>query len=306
MAARTNQTDICLLTENRYLRRQPADEYISNIFAEDDLLIKALQERGIQSTRISWEDDSCDWSSFRFILFRTPWNYFDRFPEFSRWLDLVSGKSAFLNSEKLIRWNLNKSYLWELSLRAIPVPPGFYFSEGSAADPEEFLLQSGWNEAVIKPAVSGTARHTWRVNPGNIREKIPQFKKLLASEPMIMQEFQPSVPERGEASLIMLDGKFSHAVLKKPAPGDFRVQDDFGGSLHAYAPDAEEIRIAEQALAACPEKPMYARVDLVRNAAGQPLLMELELIEPELWFRRQPASASLLADLLERRLKQPE
>jgi hypothetical protein len=101
----------------------------------------------------------------------------------------------------------------------------------------------------------------------------------------------------------MLGGKFSHAVLKMAKPGDFRVQDDFGGSLHDYEPAPEEISLAEYVLALCPEIPVYARVDLIRAEDGRPLLTELELIEPELWFRRNPSSAGILAGLIAVELK---
>jgi hypothetical protein len=304
MNAGQKRRDICLLTENRYLNRQPDNTYISNIFADEDLLIKALEERGISCVRASWEDDGFDWSTVRSVLFRTPWNYFDRFLDFSVWMEKAACQTSFLNSERLVRWNLDKAYLWELSVSGIPVAPGFYFSSGSSVNPEEFLLCSGWKEAVIKPAVSGTARHTWRLTPENIHESTSRFQDLLKNESMILQEFQSSVPEKGEVSLILLDGQFSHAVLKKARPGDFRVQDDFGGSLHDYVPRSEEIRLAEKALAACPELPLYARVDLVRNGNDLPLIMELELIEPELWFRRHPAAAEKMAELLDIRLKQ--
>lgn len=121
---------------------------------------------------------------------------------------------------------------------------------------------------------------------------------LLKTEPMLLQEFQSSVIENGEVSLIMLGGEFSHAVRKKAKPGDFRVQDDFGGTLHPYTPEESEIRLAERALARCPEQPLYARVDLIFNQRLQPMLTELELIEPELWFRREPEAAGRMADLV--------
>lgn len=290
--------DVCLLTENRYLHRQPDNPYLSNIFLEDDLLTAALESRGLRIIRASWEDPSFSWASVRYVLFRTPWNYFERFPEFLFWLDQTARQTRFLNSEKLIRWNLNKAYLWELAAKGIPVLPGFFFGPGSSFNMTELLQQSEWKDVVMKPAVSGAARHTHRLQPNSIPQKEKLFMDLLKTEPMLLQEFQSSVIENGEVSLIMLGGEFSHAVRKKAKPGDFRVQDDFGGTLHPYTPEESEIRLAERALARCPEQPLYARVDLIFNQRLQPMLTELELIEPELWFRREPEAAGRMADLV--------
>lgn len=295
--------DVCLLTENRYLHRKSDDAYICNIFQEDDLLQEALAKNGITSIRASWEDEHFDWSSVRLIVFRTPWNYFERFPSFLEWLNKAASKTSFLNQKALIEWNLDKSYLWELAAKGVSVPNGFYFLKSCPADLEQFCLLTTWREWVIKPAVSGTARHTYRLNPANLNDLRPVFNDLLKDESMMLQAFQESVLSRGEVSLVMLGGKFSHAVLKMAKPGDFRVQDDFGGSLHDYEPAPEEISLAEYVLALCPEIPVYARVDLIRAEDGRPLLTELELIEPELWFRRNPSSAGILAGLIAVELK---
>jgi glutathione synthase/RimK-type ligase-like ATP-grasp enzyme len=124
------------------------------------------------------------------------------------------------------------------------------------------------------------------------------FKSLITNESLILQEFQESVLTEGEVSLVMLGGQFSHAVRKRAKPGDFRVQDDFGGTLHPYEPDAEEIRLAGQALQHCQELPLYARVDLIRDRHNKSCVSELELIEPELWFRRNPEAAIRMARLI--------
>ena len=298
MANHREKWDICLLTENRYLQRRPEDSYISNIFQEDDLLEKALNQQGISCIRASWEDASFDWSATGFVLFRTPWNYFERFPAFISWLERTATQTRFLNPEILIRWNLDKAYLFELAGMGLPVLPGFYLSAGSCPDLQSLVRETGWSELVMKPAISGTARHTYRMHASGPDKIESRFVQLLAKESMLLQEFQDSVPEFGEVSLVMLGGEFSHAVLKKAAPGDFRVQDDFGGSLHDYQPDNSEIRLAQAALKKCPVQPLYARVDLIRSRNNAPMITELELIEPELWFRRNPASAGMLAAII--------
>ena len=112
---------------------------------------------------------------------------------------------------------------------------------------------------------------------------------------MIVQEFQSDVLINGEVSLILFDGKFSHAVLKKAKKNDYRVQDDFGGSVSFYQPHKNEIVLAEKIIRFCPEKPLYARVDVLYNHNKKPVVSELEIIEPELWFRFNKKSAKIFA-----------
>jgi glutathione synthase/RimK-type ligase-like ATP-grasp enzyme len=146
----------------------------------------------------------------------------------------------------------------------------------------------------MKPAVSGAARLTFRVDASCTEELERTFAQCVAKEAMLVQPFMPSVLEKGEVSLIVVDGRCTHAVRKKPKAGDFRVQDDHGGTVHHHEPCAAEIAAAERAVSACPHSALYARVDLVED--GDVLrVMELELIEPELFFRFCPAAAQHLA-----------
>ena len=119
----------------------------------------------------------------------------------------------------------------------------------------------------------------------------------------MLQPFQYDIINKGEVAFMLMNGIFTHAVLKKSKPGDFRVQDDFGGTLHDYTPTSEEIAFAEKAVAACSEKPLYARVDIINDNNGQLAVMELEIIEPELWFRRNPLSANFLASAIKNLFK---
>ena len=114
----------------------------------------------------------------------------------------------------------------------------------------------------------------------------------------MVQRFEPAIVAEGELSLIVIDGRTTHAIRKTARAGDFRVQDDHGGTVHPYAPSAEECAFAEAAVAACPSQPLYARVDFVRDAVGGFRLMELELVEPELFFRFHPPAAAVLARAL--------
>ncbi len=290
--------DVCLITERRYLHRQAGDQYISNIFEDEDLLRTALENKGVSCVRVSWDDPKFDWSSCRIALFRTTWDYFERLPEFLNWLESTRKLTRFINPDELIFWNLDKAYLWDLAAKGVSIPAGMYFRKGSSVDLVRICESSQWEEFIIKPAISGTARHTYHFSKTDFSEILPVFESLLEQESMILQEFQSSVLKEGEVSLVMLGGKFSHAVRKRAKAGDFRVQDDFGGSLHGHAPDEEEITFAEKAIKACPSLPVYARVDLIRDKENSLCVSELELIEPELWFRRHPPAAEGMAELI--------
>ena len=150
----------------------------------------------------------------------------------------------------------------------------------------------------MKPVVSGAARHTYMMETDDIQQHEQIFRELIKEEAMMLQEFQENIFEKGEISLMIFGGKYSHAVLKKAKAGDFRVQDDFGGTLHDYEPQKAEIDIAEACMRACPELPLYARVDIMWDNNGNPIVGELEMIEPELWFRRDDKAADRLAEAI--------
>ena len=154
----------------------------------------------------------------------------------------------------------------------------------------------------MKPCISGTARHTYKLNENNLDEHTLIFQELIANEAMMLQPFQHDIVKKGEISMVLIDGNFTHAVIKKAKPGEFRVQDDFGGQVTIYKPTSEEIIFAELVIRACPELPIYARVDIFTDNEGRIALSELELIEPELWFRFFPQASKILAKTIKVKL----
>lgn len=290
-------TDVALLTDRRYTAATAAegDWYLGNILADDGLLAAALARRGLTSARVDWADPAIDWSRFRCAVFRTTWDYFDRYAEFTAWLDRAERATRLCNPASTVRWNVDKHYLADLDRRGVPVVPSRFLDRGSAQPLADVLADAGWDEAVVKPCVSGAARHTYRVNRRTAAELQPLLTTLLADEAMLVQPFQADVARTGEDTLMVFGGRYSHAVRKVPKAGDFRVQDDHGGTVHEYTPTADQIELAERAAAACDPVPVYGRVDLVRDNAGRLAVMELELIEPELWLRFHPPAADRFA-----------
>ena len=294
--------DIVILTDKRYLKDSKNDAYKHNVFYEDFLVQDALNKLGLKTLRLAWDDDNFNWSETKAVLFRTTWDYFDRFSEFSKWLTQVSKVTTLFNSENIIRWNLDKHYLLDLEKAGVRIAKTHFIETGTNINLAQLHEQFNWEETVLKPCISGAARHTYKLNQNNLSEHETIFKALITQESMMLQPFQHNIVLEGELSLMVFNGHFTHAILKKAKPGDFRVQDDFGGSVHDYVPSKEEITFAENAVKACKELPIYARVDIFTDNQGQIALSELELIEPELWFRNHPKAADVLARSLKAKI----
>ncbi len=291
-------TDICILTDPRYVEIDDKDPYYQNILQEDGLVREALEKKGLRVDRRSWDDPNYDWSSTAFILFRSTWDYFDRFPEFSPWLERVKNLTRMINPYEIINWNLDKHYLLDLAEAGIHIPPSLFLEKGEAGSLAEKIAGTDWKELILKPVVSGAARHTYRFLPEESEKHEALYRSLIAEEAMMLQEFQVQVPLRGEVAFMLFDGQFTHAILKKARKGDFRVQDDFGGTVHTYKATAAEVVFAEEVVKRCGHKPLYARVDAIWDNQGRLAVSELELIEPELWFRFHPKAAGLLANAI--------
>lgn len=288
--------DITLLTESRYLNPVNPNAYARNILTEDRLMRDALEKKGLRVTRADWADPHFDWSSTSAALFRTTWDYFDQFEKFTRWLDHVSSKTRLINPVELIRWNMDKHYLLDLAEKYIAIPETRIIEKGSTSSLRIVHSETGWNEAVLKPTVSGGGRHTYRLNSGTIAEHESAFRSLIANEAMMLQPYLSNIESRGEIALMVIGGKFSHAILKRAKEGDFRVQDDFGGTVHEYTPSRQEVEFAEHVVSVCSPPPVYARVDVIFDDRDRLVVSELELIEPEMWFRFHPPATDVLAD----------
>ena len=295
--------DVVILTEARYIESDETNWYTSQIIYEESLIISRLLERGLKCKRVAWDNAQFDWSKCKLALFRTTWDYYEKLPQFLTWLDKTSEKIELINSCETILWNLNKKYLSDLKKQGISIVPTFFFFKGESVSPEELFSKADSKEIVIKPVVSGTAKDTYRLNSNNISTLASTVIDLFRKQDMMLQPFQQSILDRGEISLIVIGGKCTHAVKKIPKSGDFRVQDDYGGEVSPYFPADEERRFAEAAINSCGYSVLYGRVDVVRSDRGKLAIMELELIEPELFFRFYTPSAKILADLIVDRLK---
>ncbi len=290
--------DIVILTDDRYVNPHVRNAYVDNVMHEDRLVINALEKKGLAVKKVSWSDSQFDWSTTQKALFRSTWDYAERFATFSDWLIQVANKTELINSYEMIVWNLDKHYLRDLAEKGISIVETYFMEIKDNRSLEMLHRELGWEETVLKPCVSAAGKDTFWLSQDNMPDHETHYNSLIQTKAMMLQPFQKSVTSRGEVSLMVFGGRYTHAVLKVAKQGDFRVQDDFGGTVHAYEPSKEEIQLALDAVHACESLPYYARVDIIDDNNGNPAISELELIEPELWFRRLPKAADILAEQL--------
>lgn len=268
---------------------------------DDRLLGEALESRGAEALPVVWDGAQPRWQSFDLCLVRSTWDYHDKHEEFLAWTREVAGATTLHNPADLIAWNSDKTYLRELGERGVPTVATVWVDRGSDADVEAILAREGWEEAVIKPVVDLGAKNLHRVRAGAGTAKDALAATLSRGAAMV-QPFLPSLEEEGELSLIFIDGSFGHAVRKRPASGDFRVQSIWGGTAEEAGASTDHLEVAKRALAHLDEPPLYARVDLVTGPDGSPCLIELELIEPNLYLSTSGTAAMALADAALKRL----
>jgi glutathione synthase/RimK-type ligase-like ATP-grasp enzyme len=273
------------------------------ITADDVLAAAALAKFGIDVIGVPWDEAGIDWAGFEAVVLRSCWNYIHHPREFVSWIEMLERKGVWLvNDFQTVRWNMEKTYLKDLVDACVEVVPTVYTPQGSGISIGEVLKQYGWARAVIKPTISGTALHTWVSSTGSLKEDQRQLDTLLGKRSMMLQKYLPEVETDGEWSLIYFHGQYSHAVIKVPREGDFRVQKDFGGSEQPMNPELSIRRRAEEILRVRGRDSVYARVDGVMHERRF-LLMELELIEPVLFLGSNPGAAERFAVAIEKNVQ---
>ncbi len=265
----------------------------------------ALESLGHDVRAPSWTDPSVDWSGFDACVLRTTWDYMERHDEFAAWTERVSAETRLFNPLPVVRWNSHKSYLRDLAGRGVRTVPTVWLETGATVDLCATLAERGWSRAFLKPAIGATARETLRFTDraADLAAAQAHVDRLLAVEDMLLQPYLAKVETEGEVSAIFIDRAFSHAVRKRPVPGDYRVQDDFGAHDEPTTLTAGDIADARRALDATGfDDLLYARADFLRDDDGALCLTELELIEPLLFFRHDTGAARRLAEALHARL----
>ena len=290
--------DVVLLTDSRYVNPKKIDPYIQNVLKEDRLVMDGLEKLNLRTIKKDWNDTNFNWSSTKSAIFRSTWDYFDQFSNFRNWLELVKEQCYLINPYEQINWNLDKHYLLDLQKLDLPIVESVFVSKKTQLNLETISKNKNWKDIVIKPTISGAARHTYHLKNDEIKKFQDKWLSLTNNEDFMVQEFQKNILSSGEIAVMLFGGEYSHSVLKKAKKGDFRVQDDFGGSVEKINPSLEIIELAEKTVKSLKTMPLYARVDIIFDNDSNPVISELELIEPELWFRFNEESAYKLAEIV--------
>jgi hypothetical protein len=269
------------------------------LYAEEQEIPARLRARGVEAEAVRWDDATIDWTHFDAAVIRSTWDYFTRYEEFCAWLDRIERATRLYNSPSLVRWNADKLYLGDLEKKGVRIVPTVFCQKGEPADLAAILRASEWENAVMKPSVSGGAYRTHRVRAAEAATHQAEMTALLATSGVLVQPFVPEIQTEGEWSFLFFDGVLSHTVLKRPGSGDYRVQPEFGASFAAATPDPWLIAQAQSILTALPETPAYARIDCVRRERAL-YLMEAELIEPYLYMSAAPKAMDAFVGVLER------
>ena len=267
---------------------------------DDRLAAEFLKKQKIDVHPVIWDAPKNCWKEFDLIILRSCWEYHFRTEEFSKWIEWMRLNNLPLcNSPQVVGKNMDKSYLKELSAKGAIIAPTVWLERTTGIanlNLKELLQKNEWREAVVKPTVSMSAHQTWITSTERAVSDEKTVREILKKSGAMIQKFIPEVRTRGEWSFIFFGKQFSHAVLKRPKTGDFRVQRDFGGFLDFVQPTAKLLTQAQRIVEMIKEPLLYARVDGVEADSGDLILMELELIDPVLFFAADALSLERFSD----------
>jgi glutathione synthase/RimK-type ligase-like ATP-grasp enzyme len=273
---------------------------LPHLFETDQTLIPLFKQRGIHAEAAIWDDPAIDWKKYDALVIRNTWDYYTKSDAFINWLKYIrDNKITMLNSAEVVLQNVHKFYLRDFEKEGIRIIPTI-FSDRREPTSLDALKQKQWNTVVIKPAISAGSYQTKTYNVNELSQQ--SLGELLSDNDWLIQPFLPEI-EQGELSMIYINGKFSHAAVKKPKDGDFRVQRQYGGKYQLIDPDASLLAVAGKVIAQVPQQLLYARVDgvMINNEFH---LMELELIEPDLYFELDETIKTRFISAIEERLKE--
>jgi len=261
------------------------------LWPDDLLLVEALERRGLTVAPAVWNDPAVDWGSAKAVVLRSVFDYVKDRDAFCSWADGVEAATTLLNTARTIRWNSHKGYLAQFESAGIPILPTAWLEAESAIDLASFLEDRGWDDAVIKPSVGNGSRGALRVMSVRPDAAEAHLASLLRNGDVMIQPYFPAAVDPGEHKLIHIAGRFSHAILENPRLDGREFNLD---RIDRIDPEPEERALAEKILSHIPDAPLYARVDVVMDN-GTARLMELEVIEPVLFFSKAPGSADAMA-----------
>lgn len=278
----------------------------ADLDVDDRLLLEPLRSLGIEPVAAVWDDETIDWALFDAVVIRSTWDYAERRDEFLLWVENISTKTQVLNSLPVISWSSDKHYLLDLAAAGVRVVPTEFVEPGDTL----WSFPEDYDEFVVKPAISAGSRDTMRYPQSSRASADAHVRRLLDDQRSVMiQPYLPSVDTVAETALLFFDGIFSHAIRKGPllvanVEGDkvegLYIQEQIDPRTATHA----QREVAEAALQVVPggDELLYARVDLIEDNDGNPVILEMELIEPSVFLVTDSEAADRLARAIDRRL----
>ncbi len=277
-------------------------EKFADLYEDDRLLVPALEKIGVHAVPAVWSRPDIDWTSFDALVMRTPWDYFERAEEFRAWLDArIASGVLMCNPPEILDWNFDKDYLQDLARKGVELVPTICIARREKTDIAALARARGWDDIVVKPTIAGGGYRTYRFRLDELPRYLADIERTLEDRGVLVQPFLPEIVTGGELSLLFFDGVYSHAVLKRPKAGDYRVQFQYGGTDEDIEVGDALVAQARECIAHAPALPVYARVDGVVKD-GRFLLMELEVFEPLMFLARHPEAPGRFARAIRGRL----
>lgn len=274
---------------------------IPDLIPADQKMIPLLQSAGFDAQAVIWNDDNVDWSSFSALVFRNTWDYYELADDFMTWLDHIGRLGiATFNPLPVIKKNLHKFYLNDFEQKGVTIIPSIFIPKGQLSK-MIYQIPIHWDRLIIKPAVSAGSYLTVLFDRKEMDKILEDYQDISLQKDLIIQPFISQIQNEGEISIVFFDKVYSHAVIKRPKSGDFRIQSQFGGSYNAITPSPSLLKTAYDIVNKIPEDLLYARVDGI-IIDGQFYLMELELIEPDLYFEFAQGGQQVFIDTLIKKL----
>ena len=263
----------------------------TGFFTYDKLLIGPMKVHGWDAEEISWRNEKANWSDYDAVIVRSTWDYQKDYKKFLEVLEKIKDSAAHLENDlDLMKWNMNKKYLADLEQKGIRIVDTNYKLRFDMEEIKNYFEIFRADEIIIKPNISANADNTYRLTREKLKGLQQELEKVFMEREFMVQPFMNSIVDEGEYSLFFFNGSFSHCVLKKPKENDFRVQEEHGGKFRSVVPAETQKAIGKKIVESLSTIPLYARTDLVRTPDNDFALMELEVIEPSLYFNMDEES----------------
>lgn len=268
---------------------------VGDFVIDDEHAIEPLEALGWQVSTLSWRQTRVPWSDFDIAIIRSTWDYWNDVPLFLDTLERIDRATRLANRLDLVHWNLSKTYMRDLQGQGVGIVPTLFADSLDADFLARYQRELDVDEIVVKPVVGANGEDAYRVSALTMPEEFERIVARFRKRDCMIQPFMQNILTEGEYSLFFFGGEYSHAILKKPAESEFRSQEEHGAEILAAAPEAKLLARARQAIETISPAPLYARIDFIRDAGDDFLVMELELIEPSMYLRMDPRAPGRFA-----------